>query len=163
MGEAIQLECNLVFFPALCCFCAPFGLIVCCVATLIFTHLSLLLCLFCPLSVGLFYLFFLRILNLLLHINPSSPVVAPILCSSFMPPIYLPPAWILQASRLLPDDAEAPGGKNWQGRAAAVQPGTWAWGAREKVLDHNLDRDDALRLLRPLFWTLNQSRHTGLT
>lgn len=50
MGEAIEPECNLIFFPALCCFCDPFGLTH--VAPLAFTRLSLLLCLFCPLSVG---------------------------------------------------------------------------------------------------------------
>lgn len=116
-----------------------------------FTHLSFLFCLFFPLSVGLLPFFFLGILN------PSSPVVAPSSLVSLLSPIYLSPAWILQAGRLLPDDAEAPGGKNWQGWAASVQPGISVWGAREKVLDHKLDRDEAFRLLRPLFWTPNQS------
>ncbi|CAJ1080795.1 Hypothetical predicted protein [Xyrichtys novacula] len=70
-------------------------------------------------------------------------------------------AWILQASHLLPDNAKAPRGENLQGRALPVQSGIAAWGATEKVLDHQLDRDAALLLLRPSLWTVNC--HAGLT
>lgn len=70
---------------------------------------------------------------------------------------FYPPAWILQASHLLSDNAKAPGGENLQGRALSVQSRISAWGATEKVLDHQLDRDAALLLLRTVLWTMSHS------
>lgn len=113
----------------------------------------------------IFYLTFflsLWILNLLLN---TSLIPALLLCKcilNLLNVVFLslslsPLAWILQESHLLPDNAKAPGGEDSQGWALSVQSGISAWGATEKVLDHKLDRDAALLLLMPLFWTLNHS------
>lgn len=80
------------------------------------------------------------------------------------PPLSLslsPLAWILQASHVLPDNAKAPGGENSQGWTLSVQSGISAWGTTEKVLDHQLDRDAALLLLRLYFGPWATHRHAG--
>lgn len=103
-------------------------------------------------------LIFLRILNLPLQTSLIPALLPCILFNVTLssPSLFYPPAWILQASHLLSDNAKAPGGENSQGWALSVQSGISAWGATEKVLDHQLDRDAALLLLRPLLWTMSR-------
>lgn len=83
-----------------------------------------------------------------LHLSPAP--------FPFPPPP--PTARILQEGRLLPDNAKAPGGENSQGWALSVQSGFSVRGLTEKVLDHKLDGDAAISLLRPFsFGTLMHS------
>lgn len=81
-------------------------------------------------------------------VHPHSPTVVSLVSPSLSCPLT---ARILQAGRLLPDHAKAPGGENSPGWALPLQYGFSAWGLTEKVLDYKLDGDAAILLLRPFF------------
>lgn len=91
----------------------------------------------------------------------SAPSFISLTSPSLSRPFPIPPpptARILQEGRLLPDNAKAPGGENSQGWALSVQSGFSVRGLTEKVLDHKLDGDAAILLLRPFsFGTLMHS------
>lgn len=89
------------------------------------------------------------ILNLLL--KPLKNSALKLFNVTFFLSFFFLLAWLLQASHLLQNNAKTPGSENSQGWALSVQSGVSARGATEKVLDHKLDRDAALLLLRPLF------------
>lgn len=87
-------------------------------------------------------------------VNPHSSSITSAMSPSLSPapPPLLPlTARILQEGRLLPDYAKAPGGENSPGWALSLQSGFSARGLTEKVLDHKLDGDAAILLLRPSF------------